>query len=235
VVGKSAEFDAKKERERKSFEVLEWPDGNELCRPRTSKPLANQHNPFLGLGAIQEATSQSGPQSSGSTSSRDRRALSATIRPIGNGGAADRHGWDSGDPRGSRAWNEDGAGRRRKGELRRGVFLTATAAGRREKDRRKMTQFLTLGGSYELTCPTADSQWIAGRLGLRAKDAGDCREQPSRHVSAKGANGGPSLASPSIHVEHWQCSRGLAEHHIPHSQSLGRARKKGVYAPVEVM
>lgn len=74
--------------------------------------------------------------------------------------------------------------------------LTATVAGRQKKDRRKMTQFLTLSGSNELTCPTTGCQWIAGRLGLSAKDAGDCREHPSRHVSAKGATGNVQYLCP---------------------------------------
>jgi hypothetical protein len=60
----------------------------------------------------------------------------------------------------------------------------ATVAVVKKKDRRKTTQFLTLSGSNELTCPTAGCQWIAGRLGLRVKDAGDCREDLSRHVSS---------------------------------------------------
>lgn len=53
-----------------------------------------------------------------------------------------------------------------------------------------MTQFLTLGGSNELTCPTTDCQRIAGRLGLSVKDAGDCRENPTRHVSHSQSLGG---------------------------------------------
>ena len=56
-----------------------------------------------------------------------------------------------------------------------------------EKDRRKMTQFLTLGGKQRVNVSHGRCQWIAGRFGLSVKDAGDCREHPSRHVSAKGA------------------------------------------------
>jgi hypothetical protein len=54
-----------------------------------------------------------------------------------------------------------------------------------EKDRRK-NDTIPDGwvGSNELTCPTAGCQWIAGRLGLSVKDAGDCREHLGRHVSS---------------------------------------------------
>jgi hypothetical protein len=79
-------------------------------------------------------------------------------------------------------------------EEREGSLTATVARVVQERDRRRKTQFLTLGGSNELTCPTASCQWIAGRLGLRVEDAGDCRESPSRHISAKGAMGlGQSL------------------------------------------
>ncbi len=166
-----------------------------------------------GLGAIRAATSQSGPlsrihfhQGTG-VHCRPRFGPSGTVEPpTGTDGIpatleARGHGT-----------SDDGAGIEGNGELGKGVrgegLPYRHGCGSLREGPTQMTQFLTLGGSYELTCPTADSQWIAGRLGLRAKDAGDCREQPSRHVSAKGNKRGLSSVSPSSRVETLAVRRG---------------------------
>jgi hypothetical protein len=66
--------------------------------------------------------------------------------------------------------------------------LTATVAGRGEGPTQKMTQFLNT--RWEQRVNVSHSRlFLAVGLNLRVsvEDAGDCRVQPNRHVSARGS------------------------------------------------
>lgn len=99
-----------------------------------------------------------------------------------------------------------------------------------------MTQFLTAGGSNELTCPTAGCPRVVGTSRLECGDTADCRADPSRQVSAMEEQtyeclcphyitGSGMMPRPGIPKKLTLRKLWEGELHIPHSRSLERARK----------